>query len=153
MAAIPLLLRDAQPEDATAIAELFLAARRAAMPWLPTLHSDADTHAWIAAVVVPHARVRVAVADGRIAGFLAREDDVVAHLYVDPGRQGRGVGSALLGEAQAEGRPLSLHVFERNGAARRFYSGRGFVVAGRRDGSANEEGLPDLVMAWAPPRP
>jgi hypothetical protein len=34
-------LRRAQPADAAAIAALHLAARRAAMPWLPDLHGDA----------------------------------------------------------------------------------------------------------------
>lgn len=104
-------------------------------------------------VVVPRTRVQVALVDGRVAGFLSREDDTVSHLYVDPRHQRSGIGSALLAEAQAEGRPLSLHVFERNEAAQRFYAGHGFVVAERHDGSGNEEGLPDLVMTWTPPRP
>jgi hypothetical protein len=39
----PLLIRPAVAADADPIASVFLAARRAGMPWLPLLHSGAAT--------------------------------------------------------------------------------------------------------------
>ncbi|MGE0715945.1 MAG: N-acetyltransferase family protein [Alphaproteobacteria bacterium] len=148
-----LILRDGAPADGAAVAALFLAARRAAMPWLPALHSDAETRAWIDHVVLAKLRVRIAETDGEIAGFLARDGGHVDHLYVAPDRQRSGIGSALLAEAQAEGIPLTLHVFARNEAARRFYRGHRFVEGPVGNGTDNEERLPDLVMTWTPARP
>jgi GNAT superfamily N-acetyltransferase len=65
---------------------------------------------------------------------------------VDP--TGSGVGTALLDWAK-ELRPegLRLTTFESNVGARRFYDRHGFRVVGGTDGD-NEEGAPDLHLAW-----
>lgn len=145
----PFVLRDGTSRDASALTALFLAARHAAMPWLPALHTEAETRSWIAAVVLRDCRVRVAEADGPVAGFAAFRDDWLEHLYVAPEHQGHGVGSRLLGDVRhVAGTVLQLHVFQRNHRARAFYLSHGFVEADFSDGSGNEEREPDLVMRW-----
>ena len=44
---------------------------------------------------------------------------------------------------------LTLWTFVANEGARRFYAREGFVEVGRTEGE-NEEGLPDVLLAWKP---
>ena len=142
-------LRRALPSDAAAIAALHLAARREAMPYLPSLYSDAQVRAWMRDTLLPRAEVWVAEVAGEPVGYLALVDDILDHLYVAPGRQGRGVGSLLLVKAK-ELRPagLRLYTFERNRRARDFYEARGFAPVGFSDGAGNQEQEPDVLYEW-----
>ena len=76
---------------------------------------------------------------------------MLAQLYILPGEQGRGIGSALLAKAMAR-RPagMRLYAFQRNTRARGFYERRGFVAVEFGDGSGNEEGEPDVLYQWTP---
>jgi len=144
-------LRRAQPADATAVAALHLAARREAMPWLPALHSDAEVGAWIRDRLLAEAEVWLALAGDAPVGYMALVDGMLDHLYIAPGRQGRGFGSLLLDHAKAL-RPdgLQLYAFQRNSRARKFYEARGFVAVAFSDGADNEENEPDVLYAWRP---
>ena len=85
---------------------------------------------------------------GRVAGFLVRDGDILHALYVHPVLRGQGFGRALLAEAKAEAGVLRLWVVEANAAARAFYARQGFVEAARSAGLGNDEGLPDILMVW-----
>ena len=141
------MLRAAAPADRAAVGEIFLAARAAALPYLPQVHTDEQTRAFFAGLV-DKGVVTVAERDGRVAGFLALEDDWVDHLYIDPAAQRQGLGSALLRHAQAQRDVLQLWVFQRNTNAIAFYERHGFAIAERTDGSGNEERTPDARMVW-----
>jgi GNAT superfamily N-acetyltransferase len=148
-----LSLRPAEPKDADAIADVFIAARKASMPFLPDLHTDEDTRAWIRDVVLERDEVWVAAAGDRVDGFLAMNGDVLDHLYVAPRLHGGGVGSALLAKAkQLRPEGFRLWVFQRNMQARGFYEARGLRVVELTDGSGNEEQEPDAVYEWKPER-
>lgn len=75
--------------------------------------------------------------DGEPVGrlYLARweEEHRIVDVAILPGHRGRGVGSRLLAEviaeADAAGKPVSIHV-EMNNPARRLYDRLGFVPAG-----------------------
>ncbi|TLP54874.1 GNAT family N-acetyltransferase [Microbispora tritici] len=119
------------------------------MTYLPRLHSDEETGAWITGVMLPASQVWVAVLRGRIAGFACLNGGWLDHLYITPAAQGRGVGTALLGHAkEAHPHVLDLHVFQQNDGARRFYERHGFTLVEERDGSDNEENLPDAHYRW-----
>lgn len=137
--------------DAADIASLHSRSRREALPFLPVLHSDEETHGWIADVVLATQEVWVARLADRIVAFMALGDDTLEQLYVDPDRLGRGIGSRLVRLAQ-ERRPegLELYTFVRNTRARAFYEHHGFSVMRTGDGSGNEEGEPDILYRWAP---
>ena len=143
--------RRAIAADADAVADVFLAAR-AAMTYLPDLHTDDETRAFFATVVAG-AEVWVVDADGAVAAFAALGRDELEHLYVHPRLQGRGLGTALLDVAK-ERRPggLALWVFQPNEGARRFYERQGFGLVRLTDGSGNEERVPDARYAWRPAR-
>ncbi|WP_405690182.1 GNAT family N-acetyltransferase [Streptomyces sp. NBC_00057] len=144
-------LRLAEPAHAGEITAVFLASRTEAMPYLPRLYSDEQTQAWIEAVVLPGSTVWVAeTADsGEIVGFAALDGTVLDHLYLRPDVQRRGIGSTLLAAVKESGpREVSLHVFQRNEAARAFYERHGFTAGEFNDGSRNEEKEPDVTYHW-----
>lgn len=71
----------------------------------------------------------VALAGGRVTGFVDLVGSHVANLFVDPAGQGRGIGARLL--AQAEARivgDVTLSVFTVNPDARRLYERLGYRV-------------------------
>jgi GNAT superfamily N-acetyltransferase len=109
------------------------------MPYLPVIHTDTETKDWVREVMLCH-DVVVAEADGRVVGFVALAGPVLEHLYVDPGEQGRGIGSALFELAKGL-RPdgFDLWVFQRNERARAFYERRGLRLVELTDGAGNEE--------------
>ncbi|MFH9132597.1 GNAT family N-acetyltransferase [Streptomyces sp. NPDC017524] len=149
-------LRPATPDDAEAVTRVFLASRAAAMPYLPRVHSDEDTLAWITHVVLPTSTaVWVAeetVESGELLGFaVLAGGDELDHLYLRPDALRRGIGSRLLAEVRGavEG-ALTLYVFQRNAAARAFYERHGFTAVAFDDGARNEENEPDVLYRWAP---
>lgn len=79
-----------------------------------------------------------------MAGFIALTGQHIDQLYVDPGHQRGGIGSALLEQAieKVPGR-ITLDVFEDNLGARAFYDKHGFEVSDRWMNT--EEGAIDLL--------
>lgn len=142
-------LRQATLADVGAIARIHIVARREAMPYLPELHREDETLAWVQGVLLPAQDVWVAELDGLVCGYIAVERSMIEALYVRPECQGRGIGSALLDHAMdRSGGMLELWTFQRNTRARAFYEARGFVAMEFTDGSGNEEREPDVRYGW-----
>jgi GNAT superfamily N-acetyltransferase len=143
-------VRQAVPEDADAIADVFLAAR-AGMTYLPRLHSDDDVRRYFGEIVLPQGEVWVSLDDGEVVGFAALTGNVLGHLYVHPKAQSHGVGRELLEVAKgrrADG--FELWVFQQNEGARRFYERHGCRLVRLTDGADNEERMPDALYEWRP---
>lgn len=141
--------RPATGADADAIAEIHISSRRVAMPYLPELHSVQDTRSWVRDIVLATQDVRVATVDDQLVGYIAVEGSTIEGLYVDPGFQGRGIGSALLRHVMDRSSGiLDLWTFQRNTGARRFYEARGFRAVEFTDGAENEEREPDVRYTW-----
>lgn len=142
-------MRQAEPRDAQAIAEVHMAARCDAMPYLPEVHTDEETRTWVAEVVLSAQTVWVAEMAGQVVGVAAFADGILEQLYILPGHQGTGIGSRLLAIVKASNPDgLSLWTFQRNRSARAFYERRGFVAVELTDGAANEEREPDVRYEW-----
>jgi GNAT superfamily N-acetyltransferase len=144
-----LVLRPAEPGEADRVADVYLAARRGAVPAMPPLvHPEPDVRRWLAGRVADD-EVWVAAASGAVVGFARLTEDWLDDLYLDPAWTGRGIGGSLLELAKAR-RPdgFGLWVFESNTRARRFYARHGLVEVERTDGSGNEEKAPDVRMEW-----
>ena len=152
---MPVVIRPAEPTDAPALAEVFIAARAVALPYLPNLHSDEETRGFIAGIVMVNCLVWVAEdVCGEVVGFAALEGGWLDHLYLRPDVRRQGIGTLLLDQVRrAAPEGLRLYVFARNTAARAFYEKHGFVVVAEGDGSGNEENEPDLTMQWRPAPP
>ncbi|MGZ4460856.1 MAG: GNAT family N-acetyltransferase [Nocardioidaceae bacterium] len=147
-----LLVRPGTPADAGAVAELFTAARAAAVPAMPPpVHTPEEDLAWLTEQLDGRMDAWVADEDGAVVGFMLLEGtDWLHSLYVRADRTGQGIGTLLLELAQAQ-RPagLQLWVFQSNTGARRLYERHGFLVVEETDGAHNEERAPDLRMLWA----
>ncbi len=131
--------------DAPAIADIHLAARQAAMPYLARPHTDDKTRAWFAGCVGDRPAVWwVARHGGRVVGYMRIDGEDLDHLYVHPDSQGLSVGSALLRKALSlSTRRVGLVTFQRNTRARAFYERHGFRAIRYTDGE-NEEREPDV---------
>ncbi|MGV8997693.1 MAG: GNAT family N-acetyltransferase [Parvibaculaceae bacterium] len=152
------IIRRASSADAPALSDLFIATR-AAMTYLPALHSDDETRRFIAHVVATQevwiSVTQTATKEDRVTAFAAIHDGpnkiTLDHLYVAPFAQGKGHGAALLDHVKTQ-RPqgFSLWTFEKNTGAQRFYARHGLTLAKTTDGRDNEENLPDMLYVWAP---
>lgn len=140
-------IRRATPKDAEQTADVFLAAR-ATMTYLPKLHTEADTRAFIAGVVADK-EVWVAERESRVVGFAAIDGGWLEHLYVHPSRFNSGTGDKLFRQAAKEHpQGFQFWVFQQNAGARRFYERHGAALVKLTDGSENEEKVPDALYVW-----
>lgn len=139
-------LRPAQRSDAPACAAI-LGDWIENTAWMPRLHTRAEDRAFLSGVI-DRMPVLIAMADGAVAGFLARDGTEIDHLYLRSDARGRGIGTALMDRAQGAVDRLTLWCFQANRAARAFYTARGFREIDRTDGACNAEGLPDVRYLW-----
>lgn len=143
-------IRPARPDDAEALADVYLAAFHMTYDF-PLAHTDAQVRAWIRDVLIPSGDTWVAMLDGVVVGMLAVRPGDLDQLYVAPDAQGRGVGLRLVDRAKAlSPGGLGLYTFQVNARARRFYERHGFVADAFGDGSGNEERQPDVHYTWQP---
>ncbi|MDF2966796.1 MAG: family N-acetyltransferase [Nocardioidaceae bacterium] len=147
-----LLLRPLAEGEAAAALDVHLSARLAAaesgtMP--PLAHPLSDAPRWFGEVIGTR-EVWVAERSGRLVGLLVLDTAFVDQLYVRPGCQRRGIGSALLDLAKAL-RPggFDLWVFEVNAPAIALYERAGMTVAEQTRGAGNDERAPDRRYRWA----
>lgn len=151
----PVVVRDARPEDAAAIASVHVASWQAAYrgvvadAHLDALDADARTSTWAERLAAPGPGMRtlVATVDGTVVGFVAagpsRDADArpgvgeIQAIYVDPPAWAAGAGRALMASALVAlgaGDPpvvlATLWVLRDNPRARRFYEAAGFRTDG-----------------------
>jgi GNAT superfamily N-acetyltransferase len=148
-------LRRGTGTDADSAAEVYLRARRHAVPEIPPLaHCDDQVRQWMHRVLDEQEAWLAIAGDGTVLGLMVLNGDWVEQLYVDPVRTGRGLGTRFV-ELAKQQRPggLQLWTFVSNVRARRFYERHGFTVEERTDGSGNEEKAPDVRYTWRPSAP
>src|SRR3954451_14544505 len=143
------MIRRGRTEDADEVAAVF---RRSfgTLTFLPTLHTPEEDRAFFGGLIAD-AEAWVAEEGGRLVGFAVLSEEMLEHLYVEPGDHGRGVGSALFDRAKLA-RPdgFRFWVFQQNAKARRFYERRGCRLVKLTDGAGNEERQPDALYEWRP---
>jgi GNAT superfamily N-acetyltransferase len=142
-------VRRATAADAAAVAQVFLASFHATYDF-PLAHTDDEVRGWVRETIATR-ETWIAVDDDRVVGWMVVAPGELDQLYIAPDRLGEGFGRGLL-EVAKERSPdgLSLYTFQVNDRARRFYERNGFVADWLGDGSANEEGQPDVRYVWRP---
>ena len=131
-------IRPARPEDVEIVFTIQRAASTTAFAHIfpPDRYSfpdDAVHEEWRATLATDE--VHVAVQDGAAVGVVTIGGEYLGRLYVLPGHQGSGVGSALhdlaLERLRAHGRASAkLWCLEENRSARAFYERRGWRLTG-----------------------
>ena len=145
-------LRTATPDDAPAVAELFLRS----FQWtyestaVRLAHAPNDVRRWVREELLPAHHITVATSAGVVIGYAAELPGWLSHLYIDPAWVGQGVGRSLLVAAMAhQPKGFDLWTFEANERARRFYEQHGLNAVEFGDGSTNEERQPDVRYRWS----
>jgi ribosomal protein S18 acetylase RimI-like enzyme len=146
-------IRVADAADADALADVYLASFHATYDF-SLAHSDDDVRRWIREVLIPAGGTWVALDGRRVVAMLTVSEADLDQLYVAPDQLGRGIGRRLVEHAkELSPAGLTLYTFQVNARARAFYERNGFVAEWFGDGSANEEGQPDVRYAWRPGNP
>jgi len=116
-----------------------------------TLHTPAEFAALYRDRVFIDGPLWGAFEGDRLLGHVALLPGWIDHLYVEPARHGKGIGSELVRLAQREQDDLQLYTFQSNVRARALYERHGFVVEELTDGQRNEEKMPDVRYRWRRP--
>jgi ribosomal protein S18 acetylase RimI-like enzyme len=143
-----LLIRRASLDDMPALAALHRHTVTTSLPFVPHLHTPEEDAWWFSETLFASNQVWLAEAEGAPVGYIAFRPGFIEHLFVDPARQGAGLGPQLLAKAQAASAELSLWTFQQNLRARAFYEKHGFDVVTLTDGADNDEKLPDVLYRW-----
>jgi ribosomal protein S18 acetylase RimI-like enzyme len=140
-------IRRGVPDDAAALAAVYVAGRRAAR-FPGAAHTEDDVRAWFATTVLVEHDVWVAEADGRAVGVIALRGESIDQLYVRPEVQRRGIASRLLREARRGRARLRVSTAEWNEPARAFCEKHGFTPIAYGDGTGTPDGAPDVLYEW-----
>ena len=145
------MIRPISPDEYPISAEIFLSARKTAMPWLKSPHSDDDVRGWFRDHYPHRYRTFVAEVDGETVGFAGVSEGWLDHLYLLPTHWRQGLGQQLF-ERVTEEEPSGFvfWVFQKNERARRFYESLGCKLIEETDGQGNMELEPDCRYEWRP---
>jgi putative acetyltransferase len=136
-------------DDTAAAAAVHRAALLHALPILRGLHTPEEDRRYFREHVFPICEVWGAFDEGTLIGIIAFRKDWIDQLYVLPGCQRSGAGTALLEIARSAFPVLYAWTFQRNAVARNFYESRGFVKVKETDGADNAEKEPDVLYLWS----
>lgn len=146
------IIRKANRGDRAALAGIMRTSLDG-LGFVPDLHTRGEDAAFMAGLLLS-AEVWVAAVSDQPVGFIAvTKGTNVPALYVAPDWQAKGIGPALLAAAKQGRAELSLHCFQQNTVARRFYEAHGFEAIAFDDVGQNDEGLPDVTYRWCAPAP
>ena len=136
-AARMIAVRNAREDDVPALVEIGVRAWEQAVVGVADLQVRRDyaRNAFQQFLARHWLRVNIAEADGRLAGWAAREalDDEISDLWIDPPQQNKGLGSALLAAMEVEivaagFEAARLQTHARNTAAVGFFQKHGYSV-------------------------
>jgi GNAT superfamily N-acetyltransferase len=142
-------IRRATDADATAVADVYLASFKHALPSVKHGHPDHEIYGYIADVIGRSGECWVAVDGEAVVAMMFLKPGWVDQLYVAPDRLGEGIGRSLLDLAKERSTTdIQLWTFQVNKRARRFYERNGFEALEMTDGAGNEEHEPDVRYLW-----
>ena len=141
------MIRRMQPGDLEQVLHLWYMGKQQAHPYLPKEYFE--RHLVPVRRALPDSEVYVQDADGMLQGFIGLADTYIAGIFVDAAFRSQGIGRNLLEAAKQNRRSLTLHVYQKNIRAVRFYLREGFSIF-RYQWEA-ETGLAEWAMKWQAP--
>ncbi len=137
------MIRPYSPCDLEQLLDIWYRASLIAHAFLPDEFLEEERQL-IVERFLPESETIVYEADGLVVGFLSLVGNEVGGIFVDPDRQRRGIGGALIDHARQMRPHLELSVFEANTIGRSFYDSCGFELIGRR--IEPDTGQPELRL-------
>ena len=95
-------------------------------------------------VYIPASETFVFESEGQVAGFYSLYGNTLAAVFVSPGLQGKGIGSALIDDAKSRRACLQLSVYSQNTPSINFYKQHGFISLGEQ--IDKQTGQPEFIM-------
>lgn len=137
------MIRPMKEQDLDAVLQIWLEGNREAHSFIPAAYWEENLPAVRQAL--PQADVRVYEDADGVQGFVGVQDEnYIAGLFVRAAARGKGVGAQLLNHVKAGADRLTLHVYEKNVRAVKFYERENFhILAERADGCESE-----YCMLW-----
>ena len=139
------MIRQATPDDADTILDVWLLASLQAHDFIPAAFWWQQQEA-MRARYLPAAQIWVCERQGEVQGFVALVNDYVAALFVRPDCQQNGIGRALLDTAKQQRHTLTLRVYCENDIAVNFYCNQGFSIIAEGTDAATSQ--PELYMEY-----
>jgi putative acetyltransferase len=147
-----IMIRPYQPDDETAVVDVWHRSGRAVYTFLPTWQAFTLEQAQpvFRDVIAARCEIWVACDQQQIVAYMALNQSYIDRLYVDPQAQRIGWGSQLIAHAKAlHPNGLELHTHQENHGARALYERQGFVAV-RFGVSPPPELAPDVEYHWRP---
>ncbi len=82
----------------------------------------------------------------QIDGFIGLSNDYIEGIFVREGVQSKGIGKQLLNYAKCIKSNMTLHVYQKNTRAIKFYQRENFVI--QSENTDNNTNQKEYVMAW-----
>lgn len=137
-------IRGYRKEDLKKIEEIWLKGNREAHAFVA--EEFFLGHLPMLGELLPKVTVLVSEEEDTVTGFLGMEDGFILGLFVDPVKQGQGIGRKLLQEAKRKTDALTLKAFVKNERAVAFYIREGFTQASiELDETTGEE---EVTFVW-----
>ena len=96
--------------------------------------------------MISASEVYVCKENQQVTGFVGLADDYIAGIFVDEKKQCHGLGKVLLDYAKQIKKRLTLHVYQKNERALRFYLREGFQI--EHEQTDENTGETELLMVW-----
>lgn len=140
-------IREARPDDASALVEVWLRSVRATHTFL----TEEDVQFFLPlvreALTSEQLELWVLSSDANsVIGFIGLAGNGLEAMFLDPSYLRSGHGRRLVSHARGLKGPLTVDVNEQNPAALRFYEACGFVVVGRSELDSTGRPFPLLHM-------
>lgn len=97
-------------------------------------------------IYIPSSETYTLVENKEIIGFISLQKEVLAAIFIDPKKQGKGRGGELMKYAFSLRDNLTLNVYSENYSAINFYKKYGFNI--QKEGKCLHTGAMELTMTW-----
>lgn len=142
------MIRKYKIEDTDALIAIWNASERLAHPFLSDDVRD-QVRKDMRNLYLPNAETWVLEDDGTPVGFIAMIGTEIGGLFLDPSRQGRGMGRQMVDYVVSLKGPLTVEVFKANKIGLPFYKRYGFEVTGESAFEATNDQTFKMAMPAA----
>lgn len=138
------MIRKLKPEDTGQVMKIWLEGNTGAHHFVPQDYWESQYESVQEQLL--QADVYVYVQNKKIKGFAGMAGDYLAGIFIDKKYRSMGIGKELLGHIKAVYPRFSLHVYQKNQRAVRFYLREGLSVSS--EGMDEDTAEADYTMIW-----